>query len=830
MIAEQIRPAVIEWRESGYPGTTETTKRLIEYWFEEDHELGDEEFEFWRCQREAIETLIYLREVEGYESIAEVRDDFSQQQRFGQTESSSLSWPKFCFKMATGSGKTFVMALALVWSYYNDLHDEGDIYSTNFAIISPNIIVLDRLREAFEGNQLFIEFPFFIPNEWEHKFDLQKIIRSEQEPTTGRAVLHITNRHQLESRDSDEPVNPIDAALQTDSPLDSDGNPDIDLHELLSSYDDLMVFNDEAHHVHPGTQWHDTMTEFAGDHSPLTQLDFSATPSDADGNLFPHIIYNYPLSAAIEDGITKRPKLAFLENVSADIDTGDNFVEENQVQLETGVRLHEERKKELDGTGEKPVLFIMCDTTDHADDVGNFLEQEMGYDDRVLVIHTYKRKTRKGDLQGDVRREELDEIREKAANIDNNQYEIIVSVLMLTEGWDVRNVTNIVPLRAYDSQILVEQTMGRGLRRMFPHQEDLTEELVIVEHPRFREVWNQEIEDRELDIEVTSAEDHQPEATTIRVDEDQLEYDLQIPILSGGLTKRQPDLSQLKTDSLPKNEFDLKKIEVPSPQLIKQDLLSGEVEESRDISFNLTTDYTHYLGEIAIAILEGRGSRTQLPGLLPKIKTYIEQEMFIQELDPSDEETMKILNHIPVRRHLVDSFRDALDQLSLVEQARMLTQVFELSQLQPYQTSRPVHQSSKCVLDNLPYDSDLEREFMAYLDRQSSVEAYTKIFSAMPFRIPYHDPNERRIRRYIPDFAIKLTSGSYLLVETKGEVYDGSDEVEQKAKAARRWCEAATQITRENDSLSDQTWSYHKISGSEFNKNKMQSIDTWLVP
>ena len=830
MIADRIATAVTEWRQDGYPGTTETTDRLLTYWFEEDHNKGEDSFRFRRCQREAIETLIYLREVKEFESIAEVRGTFSQQQNLRKSESTPLSWPKFCFKMATGSGKTFVMGLAMIWSYFNELHDEGEIYTTNFAIISPNIIVLDRLRDAFEIDQMFSDFPYFIPDEWEYNFDMQKVIRSEQESTPGRSVLHLTNRHQLESRSDDEPVNPIDEALGKEPPLDADGNPEINLRELLLEYDDMMVFNDEAHHAHPGTQWHGAMEELANDSSSFTQLDFSATPSDADGNVFPHIIYDYPLNQAIEDGITKRPKLAFLENIPGDTNTSGNFIEENQIQIETGIRLHKERKEDLAGTDEKPVLFIMCDTTDHADNIGNFLEQEMGYNDRVLVVHTYKRKTQRGDLAGDVRRDALDEIREEAANIDDNQYEIIVSVLMLTEGWDVRNVTNIVPLRAYESDILVEQTMGRGLRRMFPHQDDLIEELVIVEHPRFREMWNKEIEDRDLTVDVTSIEEHQPESTTIRVDKEKLEYDLTIPILSGGLTKRQPDLSQFNTDSLPKDKFNIEKIEVPTPQLIKQDLTTGEIEESRNISFDLTADYTHYLGEIAIAILEGRGSRTQLPGLLPKIKNYVEDDMFVQQVDPSDEETMKILNHIPIRRHLVDTFRRELDQLSLVEQDRVLTRVFNPSQLQPYQTSRPVHSSPKSVFDRLPYDSGLEVEFMNYLDRQTAVAAYTKIFSAMPFRIPYHDPQDRRIRRYIPDFAIKFSPGTYILAETKGMVYDSSPDVEQKAKAARRWCKAATEISHNDDSIPDQKWKYVKITSQDFDKNKHRSIESWIPP
>ncbi|MGQ9837693.1 MAG: DEAD/DEAH box helicase family protein [Cyanobacteriota bacterium] len=205
-------------------------------------------------------------------------------------------WPKYCFKMATGSGKTWVMALAMVWQYFNKIFgtNNGIRYSSHFLLLAPNLIVLDRLKEAFADNRVFREFPF-IPPEWQADFDMQIIFQSEVIPRTARGILHLTNIQQLYERETEEAVNPVDEALGP-KPKREEAIYD-SLRVELSNYDDLMVLNDEAHHVHSDDlEWNkvisylDSTLKERNRDGLVMQLDFTATPKDLQGNFFPHII------------------------------------------------------------------------------------------------------------------------------------------------------------------------------------------------------------------------------------------------------------------------------------------------------------------------------------------------------------------------------------------------------------------------------------------------------------------------------------------------------------------------------------------------------------
>ncbi len=158
----KIRYKVKEWRDSDYLGATETTKNLLHFWFKQDHwiQKSDEmvKFEYYFAQREAVETVIYLHE------IAKVKDN----QDLLQFDSSGLvsekdfaeTWSRFVIKMATGSGKTKVLSLILVWSYFNKTYESDSILSRNFLVITPNIIVLDRIRSDFDGLKIFFYGPY----------------------------------------------------------------------------------------------------------------------------------------------------------------------------------------------------------------------------------------------------------------------------------------------------------------------------------------------------------------------------------------------------------------------------------------------------------------------------------------------------------------------------------------------------------------------------------------------------------------------------------------------------------------------------------------------
>jgi type III restriction enzyme len=189
------------------------------------------------------------------------------------------------------------------------------------------------------------------------------------------------------------------------------------------------------------------------------QLDFSAAPYTGAGErkvFFPLIIYDYPLAAASRDQVVKRPKIGEIEHAPEPI--AKDYVKRNRLQIDTGVEVFRQFQRDFKLAGKKPVLFVMADQTRNADKVGAYPEREHRL--KTLVIHT--------DTSGVITKKDLERAREAARSIDTNEYEAIVSVMMLKEGWDVKNVCVIVPLRSYESAILAEQTLGRGLRRMTP--------------------------------------------------------------------------------------------------------------------------------------------------------------------------------------------------------------------------------------------------------------------------------------------------------------------------------------------------------------------------
>src|SRR5450755_2519620 len=150
-----LRKLVAEWREGGYKGITSTTRILLNYWFRADHKLRNGQlFRYHEAQREAIETLIYVYEV----ARVRTRKDLLEQYVTSNSELHLPSYDEFaryCTKMATGSGKTKVMALAIVWQFFNAVRESREDYAKTFLILAPNVIVFERLKSDFEGGRTF---------------------------------------------------------------------------------------------------------------------------------------------------------------------------------------------------------------------------------------------------------------------------------------------------------------------------------------------------------------------------------------------------------------------------------------------------------------------------------------------------------------------------------------------------------------------------------------------------------------------------------------------------------------------------------------------------
>ncbi len=812
-LVNKIIAGVSEWRKAKYPGVTATTKRLLDYWFKEQKSKPDgTPVNYWHCQREAIETLIYINEVCKYRSLYEMIRGFTASMLF---DPATDLWPRYCFKMATGSGKTIVMALAVVWQYFNKLHseDSGVPYTQNYLVLAPNLIVMDRLMDGFGDRKIFTEYAL-VPPEWRPDFDLQVVKQAEGTTRTATGLLHVTNIQQLYEREKAVPVNPVEKLIGAKPKPEEEAELAV-LRERVAELDNLLVINDEAHHVHsPELKWWDFIQylhEVAQSRgSELTaQLDFSATPKDLQGYYFPHIIYDYPLAKAIDDKIVKRPRIGEIEDAPPSI--RKDFVAKNQVQIDTGIEIHKKFCTDFKLFHTGPVLFVMCDNTKHADEVGRYLEAN-GYKGRVLVIHT--------DTKGNITKKDLDRLRVAAREIDapDSPYEAIVSVMMLKEGWDVKSVNIIVPLRAFDSPILPEQTLGRGLRRIC--RDDLTQEepLIVIDHPRFRSLWEAEIEKGELVADFVKAREVYEKPNIIQVDQNKLQYDIEFPILTGGITRVKPDLSHLDIGKLPKKAFKFDEVKVPKVMYKEKDLLSQKIVREKILAFDYTENLSLYISYIASAVFAKVRCIADLPGIVDKLKEYIAKHLFDREIDPNSLDVRRKLNNIQIRLHLVEKFAEAVNELAKSTEPVTLHTVYRVSWVGTLHTYEPVVNVDKCVFNALPYPkrSQFEHDFIKWLDSKEEVLAFTKVLAQLPLLIPYHN-HEGFLAYYRPDFIVKTEKVMYL-IETKG-IQD--ENVTLKDAAAKEWCKKASE-------LSGVEWKYVKVKYDDFQQLAGQSFGSLL--
>jgi type III restriction enzyme len=377
-------------------------------------------------------------------------------------------FPRYCFKMATGSGKTKVIALAVAWQYFNAVAEGRDDYARAFLLIAPNVIVFERLRTDFGGGRIFRRDPI-VPPELEIFWDFDCYLRGEPERAGSQGALYLTNVQQLYERpataDGDE-VGEMVAVLGP-KPFSGTGQSDDFAGRIVARDSGCVVVNDEGHHTHDeASGWNVIIRQLHGNVAGgLTcQLDFSATPRYSKGGLFTWTVYDYPLKQAIIDNVVKRPTKGITTGIGEQ--PSDVASVRYQAFLTAGVERWREYRNLIARLGKKPILFVMLNSTADADDVGNYLRLAYPEDfaaEKLLVIHT--------DNTGEVSKRDLDKARDIARQVDQGVSHVnaIVSVLMLREGWDVQNVTVIVGLRPFNAKanILPEQAVGRGLRLMF---------------------------------------------------------------------------------------------------------------------------------------------------------------------------------------------------------------------------------------------------------------------------------------------------------------------------------------------------------------------------
>lgn len=835
IIAQLLRRAVKDWRETDYPGASDTSRELLHHWFQRDHlmTLADgtqAPFRYYFCQREAIETLIYLYEVRGIRSLCGLVGNFAGP----DSETAALGvnpdddrWARYAFKLATGAGKTKVMSLAIVWSYFHTLRESDSPLAKHFVVVAPNLTVFERLREDFKpaggGPDIFDRDPL-IPIAWRGDWNVTTVLQDEAGGAATGGTLYLTNIHRLHDTSERRKREPetydwMGPAVSKAKALDTGAA----LRARVTGHERVLVLNDEAHHLwDPDSAWneaiaflHDEIGRRSGS-GVVAQLDFSATPKDDKGQIFQHVVCDTPLGEAVDGGIVKTPVIGrghkWVPRTSQDAS------ERYEEQLRVGYARWLKSREEWQPGGKKPLLFVMCEDTDAANQIARRLDADPVF--KELNGHTVNLHTRlKGKIkwiggrkagypvfeanEKEIDDEDLRALRELSRQIDSDQnpYTCIVSVLMLREGWDVRNVTTIVPLRPLSSKakILPEQTLGRGLRRMTPPGQ-AAELVTVVEHPAFVSLYQQELEQQGLFIETIDV-DRVPKTTVAifpdRENKDCAALDIVIPSVTAGFSRR-PTLEGLtighvrerfaRYQPLPVGEVRSEKVEYQERHLI-----TDEVVLRMDMRLPLLASGVGAISFFREELEMICGLRGTHALLAPLLEAFLTEMLFREKLTLYDPRLIGRLGDADVREHVRATFVPLIRQRTTTKEdrrpegpGRSVTawKSFQVTHSQEHPAIPATHTAFNLVTCN----RGLEVGMSQFLDRAPDVAAFAKNAGPQCLRIDY-STRQSQLAFYSPDFLVRLNDGSHVIIETKGRV---DRDVPLKARAAAAWCKAAT--------------------------------------
>lgn len=805
----KIRLAVAKWRDENYPGASDTTKSLFNFWFNHEHLIGQTKFNFFFSQREAIESIVYLYEIANAKDKYELmKFDSSGRISTGMFDE---NWSRYVVKMATGAGKTKVMGLTLVWSYFHKLYETDSTLSKDFLVIAPNIIVLNRLRKDFDGLKMFFDEPFIPDNgfddkDWKNDFQLTLHIQDDLKPITESGNIFLTNIHRVFF--NEEPEQSFETTFLGVKPKpDADTSKGLDLGKILRSdkIKNLVVLNDEAHHIHDSSlAWFKSIEDINNKLKLKTgngislQADYTATPRHNNGAIFVQTICDYPLVEAIKHNVVKSPVLpdeASRQKIQ-EKDSND-FVERYRDYIHLGYLEWEQQYEELKNH-KTPILFIMTMNTKEADQAAAFLEANYPkMKNSVLTIHTNTSGEIKESASSKKDKEELEKLRKAADDIDKDHspYKAVVSVLMLREGWDVRNVTTIVGLRPYgaDSKILPEQTIGRGLRKMFSL--DTPEKLVIVGTPKFLE-FVEELKTEGVEFQYSpmgkGTKGKSPvivEVDKENPDKDLDKLDIPIPQMSPRIYREFKNLEFIDVSKFKNEKVALKKFSSDELKEIVFNDIEGNLSH-KTVFKDTVPDYRNVIGFFTSSILKDSRLVSGFNILYPKVESFIKYQLFTNEVELSDPQTLRNLSEVKPKEVLRTTFKKAIDELTVTDKGTAeVKNYISLKLTKPkVAENQPFLVSKKSVFNKIIGDNPFELEVASFLEsRFSDVIAYAKNTmgeGGINFKIEYQ-AQDGNIREYYPDFFVKTGPNTFYILETKGR--EDLDDL-LKIKRLVTWC------------------------------------------
>lgn len=915
---------------------TPVTQDLLRFWFSPAF-CDTRYINFHKGQKQAILNTIYCHEILKTDSILsmyqQASEDLLSPDFFNYIKVDKFQHPKYCIKMATGTGKTFVLNALLIWQYLNAKYKEVERevkFTKNFLLVAPGLIVYERLLDAFLGKEdengarnfdssdIKKNVNLFIPEKYRQtvfSFIQNNVVKKEEigNKITGDGIIAITNWHLLagvEEENLDTEISPLsnpEHIIKDLLPITPGVTSGHDLNTIdnkflkggeidyLKSLDNICVFNDEAHHIHENKQngiiseveWQKSLNYISENKSRnFIQIDFSATPYDVTGSgqkrtkhYFPHIVVDFELKEAIKEGlvktiaIDKRKEIATIENENLDFKAlrdGKNIIglsEGQRLMLRAGLSklkiLEDEFTKE--GDNKYPKMMVMCEDTKVSPFVCEFLKQEGLSDDEILQIDS--------DKQGSVKESEWKEIKQKLFNVDkHSKPKVIVSVLMLREGFDVSNICVIVPLRSTDSSILLEQTIGRGLRLMWrekDYQEIKAENrykmfvekqnpnnyldiLSIIEHPAFIEFYN-DLENGMIvdEKEMPKKENILGDIITVGLKKEYDKYDFYIPTIVSD-KEEILKLGELNTENFNKLHWTLDQLKSMVQNygdecFYSEELLVktrfGDYKVSAKL-FNANS-YNEFLSRMLEAITNNIarvGGHSSYPvmqinqiALIEVIDKYIRTKLFGEEFNPQENNNWRvlmvartgILEHI--MKEVSQSIYDMQNNVEIIDATIIKNYFSQVEKLKMRENF--CLDIQKSIYEKTAYPSnkgEYEKEFLLFADKDANVQKLLKINENYhTFAFLKYIRSDGLLSSYCPDFILKINDKIYL-VETKAQKDIEQINVKQKQKSAIDWCKKINELNQ-NDRMNS-IWNYSIVDDNTFYmmKSKGASIEDIL--
>ncbi|MEM3859665.1 MAG: hypothetical protein QW478_09730, partial [Candidatus Micrarchaeaceae archaeon] len=490
-------------------------------------------------------------------------------------------------------------------------------------------------------------------------------------------------------------------------------------------------------------------------------------------------------------------------------------VERYRAWIDAGIRRWREYKDALKPLSKKPVLFFQCPENKEADEIFEYVNTAVpDLKGKVLLIHT--------DSTGELKKSDLPKAREFAKTIDDpdpekNPYEAIVSTLMLNEGWDVRNVNVIVGLRSYTSErkVLPEQVIGRGLRKMFPDEDANVNKsinvLEVIGPPGLIDIL-EELETQEgikfADFDTGKSIN----LTTIFVDENKLDKNIEIPILSPRIHIKEFYIDDANVEKLPSLSVSLEN-KILEMQYIAVDMLKGLEVVKRKWDLPVPQNSGSVIAYYTDQILKQLKIGGAFASFYPLVKKYVVEKLFTEKVNLDDPRVLYKLSSPEIQERIIKLFVGIFKDMTFVEREPEMGDFMKLSDTRPFVWSKLVHPANKCIFNYVPCDNNFEVDFAKFLDRAPDVIAFSKIVSKIGFFVEYRDSNGN-LRLYYPDFLVLTEGKDHVIIETKGR-----EDVDVKHKDNRTilWCEDATNWTGDK-------WFFVRVNQEDFEKYRFKNL------